>query len=514
MDAEIGPDLPGREEVEIDWPGDDLTEATQALFDAFTAISSDLDTQSVLHRIVSTACALTAAPRGVLGVLGYDGQVIERIEHEASPGDEGGPDVAAAMPAAVPDRPTLALEVPVRVRGTPFGSLILSGRRDSTPFTKRDELLVQALSTVAGFVIENARAYGLSERRRRWLEMFGELTDLLMPPITLTEALERIAAAVRTASGAESSSVVQVPEDGTPFSAASSGQVPALDAAEQTTFDRAVRTVVDTGEVSSMTLSDDLVVVFAPLRAHLTIPGVLVVVRHRRNHSDEFEERELLLSFADQAALALDRTQALEDREAMAVISDRDRIARDLHDVVIQRLFAAGLHMQSIKAAATPELKERIDQSVRDLDQTIRDIRGTIFELQTRPQHSLRSEIRDLVREYVPILGFAPSVQLDGPVDTSVDARVQQQFAAVLRESLSNVARHAQAGNASVEVRVTDTHLRLRVTDNGKGLPEERRESGLRNARRRAVMLGGHLDLWPQEPTGTAFIWSVPLDHP
>jgi signal transduction histidine kinase len=225
----------------------------------------------------------------------------------------------------------------------------------------------------------------------------------------------------------------------------------------------------------------------------------------------EVEERELLASFADQAALALDRTQALEDREQMAVISDRDRIARDLHDVVIQRLFATGLHMQSIRSVApNDELRERIDQSVRELDQTIRDIRGTIFELQTRPRSSLRTEVRDLIREQVPLLGFAPSVHTEGPVDCTLEPEVQTQMVSVLREALSNISQHARATAVSVHLQVTPTHLRLKVTDDGRGIPEDRHERGLRNARRRAMLLGGSLDLWPNEPSGTIFVWSVP----
>jgi signal transduction histidine kinase len=170
--------------------------------------------------------------------------------------------------------------------------------------------------------------------------------------------------------------------------------------------------------------------------------------------------------------------------------------------------------MQSIRQlATTDELRAKMDQNVRDLDQTIRDIRGTIFELQHRPQSSLRTEVRDLVREYVPVLGFAPSVQMHGEVDKSVEPKLQQQLVAVLREALSNVAQHAEAGSAAVDLQVTDTHLRLRVTDNGKGIPDDRQESGIRNARRRAVMLGGSLDLWPGDPQGTAFIWSVPFEQ-
>lgn len=527
---------------EADVPAEDnvhLEDSALALLDAFASISSDLDTRSVLKRLVASACELTCARYGALGVIGHDGRLSDFVVHgvdEAAadligdaPVGRGLLDVRldrlenlrledlAAHPESVglpPHHPgsTTLLRVPISVRGTAFGQLYLDEKCDGRPFSRYDELLVQALGSVAGFVIENARAYGVSERRRRWLELFGDLTELLMPPITLTEALERIAAAARDASAATSASVVQVPAKGIPFAAATSGEPFELTEAEQARFDSTVRTVVEQGEVIDLVLGEHRLAMMAPLRAHLTLPGVLVITHEHRSRPEELEERELLSSFADQAALALDRTQALEDREQMAVVSDRDRIARDLHDVVIQRLFATGLHMQSIRSAApNDELKARIDQSVKDLDQTIRDIRGTIFDLQTRPQASLRTEVRDAVQDLAPELGFAPSVEMSGPVDTSVDQQVQQQLVSVLREALSNVGRHAEASQASVELQVTPTHLRLRVSDNGKGLPANRTEFGLRNARRRAVLLGGALDLWPNDPAGTIFVWSVPL---
>jgi signal transduction histidine kinase len=168
--------------------------------------------------------------------------------------------------------------------------------------------------------------------------------------------------------------------------------------------------------------------------------------------------------------------------------------------------------MQSIRSAApNGELRDRIDQSVRDLDQTIRDIRGTIFELQTRPRSSIRTEVRDLVREQIPLLGFAPSVHTDGPVDGTLEPEVQAQMVTVLREALTNVAQHSEAQSVSIHLQVTPTHLRLKVVDDGCGIPDERHERGLRNVRRRALLLGGSLDLWPNEPSGTIFVWSVPL---
>ena len=251
--------------------------------------------------------------------------------------------------------------------------------------------------------------------------------------------------------------------------------------------------------------------VVIPLRAHLAPAGVLVALfdpgpRHAEDH-------ELLASFADQAALALDRAQAVTDREELAVISDRERIARDLHDVVIQRLFATGLQLQGVAmlAGRDADVAERLDAAVDALDDTIKAIRGTIFELQHRHGESLRAEIRSLVREYVPVLGFAPGVRTNGPLDTAVPARVREQLLPVLREAISNVARHALAESADVEVAVTDTEVRLVVADDGTGITGDLQESGLRNARRRAGDLGGRLDLTDNEPRGTVLTWRVPL---
>jgi signal transduction histidine kinase len=490
-----------------------LEDSAHALLAAFVAISDDLDTEGVLRRLVVSAREVTGARHSALGVIGPDGRLASYLADGGAQATrallEGAP--ASDLPYDVTGTGTDTLRVPIRLRGTVFGQLLLTGKQDGGIFCPHDELLVHSLANVAGFVLENARAHGVSEQRRRWLEMFGDLTDLLMPPITLADALERIAQAVRDASGAHSASVVQVPETGDPFEAAVCGTPIAVPPEDRPLFNQAVRTVVETGEVLDLPLHGLGTAVLAPLRAHLTMPGVLILTRSGRRQYGDVEERDLLASFADQAALALDRTQALEDREQMAVISDRDRIARDLHDVVIQRLFATGLHMQSIRSAApTDELRDRIDQSVRELDQTIRDIRGTIFELQTRPRSSLRTEIRDLVREQIPQLGFAPSVHTDGPVDSTLEPEVQAQMVSVLREALTNIAQHAGATSATVHLQVTPTHLRLKVTDDGGGIPESRHERGLRNARRRAMLLGGSLDLWPNEPTGTIFVWSVP----
>ena len=223
-------------------------------------------------------------------------------------------------------------------------------------------------------------------------------------------------------------------------------------------------------------------------------------------------ETELLVSFADQASLALDRAQAVSDREELMLVADRDRIARDLHDLVIQRLFATGLHLQGARRmAAGDDVKHRLDAAVADLDLTIRDIRSTIFALQHEHAGSLRADVSGVVKEYVPLLGFTPLVRTSGPVDTVVIPDTGAQLLAVLREALSNLARHAEADAAVVEVEALQGEVTLRVTDNGRGLPAERRESGLRNVRRRATDLGGAVRFLDEQPHGTRIEWTVPL---
>ncbi len=509
-----------------------------AFLRAIETISSDLDTTTLLDQLVLAACELAGSRYGALLVFGADGRLARFVTHGVDrrrqsrigplPDGCGLPGLNGHLSGTLrmddltqhprfhgfpADHPVLRTLIfaPIRVRGTEFGSLYLSEKADGAPFTAADQAQVQALAQVAGFVVENAHAYALSERRRRWLEMFGELNDALQPPLVLGSALLRVSSAVRIASGALAAAVVQVPEQGQVSVAAQSGDAEVLGAVTSE-MEQTVRSVVASGEVLETTLADEVTALVAPLRAHLAVPGVLVIAHEASRRPDYVEERDLLATFADHVALSLDRTQALQDREEMAVVADRDRIARELHDVVIQRLFATGLHLQSARTAATdPDLRARIEQVVVEIDQTIRDIRGTIFSLQRRPQDSLRAEVREVVREFVPRLGFAPSVQLTGRVDQGLGSQVQPVFLAVLREALTNVARHARAGSVWIDVRVVDEQVQLRVVDNGSGVPEERRESGLRHARRRALLLGGDLDLWPNEPSGTVFVWSVPL---
>lgn len=522
--------LPGEQTSEL--PGPAL-----ALLDAVVAISSDLDLHSVLSRIVVAACDLTGAQYGALGVIGSDGNLDDFVTHgidmelHRKIGDlPRGRGILRLLidepePLRLPDlrdhprsfgfpehHPPMStfLGVPVRIRGTVFGNLYLTEKRGGGEFTGQDERLVLALATAAGFVIDNARAYLLSERRRQWLEASAELTEALQPPISIDRALAKFTNSARSLSGASATAVVQFSDAGTTL-ATSDG--PAADRLPGLLD--LIATLVEQDDRSARiesTVADGLECVVVPLRAHLAVPSALVALFEEGHRITDLEERELLGSFADQAALALDRAQAMEDREELAVVSDRDRIARDLHDVVIQRLFATGLQLQGMRSiVVNPEVGERIEKAVDDLDQTIRDIRTTIFELQHRQGGSLKSQVRALVKEYVPVLGFAPNVRILGPVDNVVSSTLAQQLMAVLREGLSNIARHAIADQAEVEIAAAADELVLTVTDNGAGLPAERVESGLRNARRRAASHGGTLELRPGAPSGTVLCWRVPI---
>jgi two-component system, NarL family, sensor histidine kinase DevS len=514
----------------------ELSGSAQALLEAVMAISSDLDLRSVLTRIVEAATQLTDAQYGALGVVGSAGDLVEFVttgidedvraeigdlprgrgilgllidEPEAIRLDDlSAHPKSTGFPAHHPPMTTF-LGVPVRIRGTIFGNLYLTEKHGGAPFTPQDELLVEALASAAGYVIENARAYGLSERRRQWLEASAALTDALQPPVELGRALRQITQTARSVSGARAAAVLGL-GDGERM------RTVTTDDADADRVDAALDAIVATAGIGAgpdplELAADGLTAIVIPLRAQLAGNGALVALFDDDAAPEEFEERELLISFADQAALALDRAEAVSDREELAVISDRERIARDLHDVVIQRLFATGLQLQGIGMLATnPEVLERLERAVGDLDLTIRDIRGTIFELQNRQTGSLRAEVRTLVRDYVPVLGFAPTVRTSGPVDTAVPPRVREQLLPVLREAVSNIARHALADRAEVELHVGDREIRLSVVDDGTGFVDGSSESGLRNARRRAAMLGGTLEIGRLEPRGTSFVWRVP----
>jgi signal transduction histidine kinase len=226
-------------------------------------------------------------------------------------------------------------------------------------------------------------------------------------------------------------------------------------------------------------------------------------------------------TFANHASVALELADARAREQQIALLEDRDRIARDLHDHVIQRLFAAGLTLDGVVSSLAPEAAGRIGGVVNDIDDTIRQIRTSIFELrgQLGPQlGSARSRISEVVTEVTPLLSAAPRVRFVGAVDSLVPEAIADELVAVVREGLTNVARHSGATTVDLMLSATPTRVALDIVDDGVGIGETTRRSGLANLRQRAERFGGSMTLEPRAlipasagNQGTHLRWTVPL---
>ncbi len=501
-----------------------------SLADAIARISSGGTRTQSLERLLDAACGLSGLGCAALAILdrsGGIGEVLHRgltpeqaarigrmplgtgllheVAHAHEPlvyDDVPGTELAPGSPAGDHPGATSVIGVPVRSHGRTLGLLLLGDtelRARLLPTLAPD---LRALAGVAAYLLEIQQADSLAERRRIWLNQSSRLAAELQPPLVVDDALAMIATGALQASGASSVLIITVPTPGAPYPAAMGGATPVLDGRSTELLDAAVRAVAETQEPGEVALDNDQHALLAPLGEHLSVPSILVLLYPAQAAPDS-HETDLLGAFAEQAGLAMDRVQALQDRAAMAVVSDRDRIARELHDVVIQRLFATGLHLQKSRSlAGDPELKERLDLTAHDLDQTIRAIRGTIFDLREQPRQSLRATLRDLVAQHAPELGFTPTVHLQGPVDHPLTQATQDRVCEVLDQALSNIARHAQASSAQIDVHITDELVRVRVSDDGRGLSEDAVETGLASLRRRIAVAGGSLDLWAGGPGG------------
>jgi len=254
--------------------------------------------------------------------------------------------------------------------------------------------------------------------------------------------------------------------------------------------------------------------VLVPLGQAGDVRGVLTAGRRPGAMPLAPAAAEMLVTFASQAGIALELAEHRRQAERVAVFEDRDRIARDLHDLVIQRLYATGMSLQgAIGLIAAPDVARRVNAAVDALDETIREIRSSIFALQTRqPERpaGLRPRILQVADEMTSLLGFPPTLELAGPLDDSVPADVGDHLLRALREALSNAARHAGASKVEVQVRAQD-ELSLTVRDNGSGIKPGGRRSGLSNIGQRAVELGGTFRVAPAAGGGTELAWRVPL---
>jgi signal transduction histidine kinase len=425
---------------------------------------------------------------------------------------------------------TTFLGVPIRSRDAVFGNLYLTDRTDGRPFTAEDEELVSSLAATAGIAIENARLYEESRRRQEWLRASGEISrQLLDPEADYAETLHRIATSVKRLASADVVTLVR-PTDDDPndFEV-----VVATGAAERDLIglrypkcDSMAWQAMQQGHgirVEAVDQRPDIYLhlrpyvpvsqaMALPLRGEIGPRGAIVAGRIIPHAPFTDADLDMAEAFASQAAIALELNDARADQQRLGVLEDRDRIARDLHDHVIQRLFAAGLSLQGIAATVDNEaVDQRLTRTVDELDDTIRQIRTTIFALQEASSRSLRGTALAVVDQLSSLLPVRPDVQLLGPLDTIADEAIIADVEAVLRESLTNVAKHARAAQIRVSVEADNDRLALTVIDNGIGLGQGTRRSGLANLSRRAERHGGHLDVGNSSEGGLRLQWSIPL---
>ncbi|MFF7092557.1 GAF domain-containing protein [Streptomyces rubradiris] len=529
------------------------------LLEAVVSVGRELDLEQVLHGIVEAAAVLVDAEYAALGVIGTGGTRLSAfITYGVDAADIAriGPypeghgilgelirhpeplrlDKLSEHPASYgfpPNHPPMHtfLGVPIRARDRVFGNLYLTEKRGGLRFDEDDESLLSALAVAAGVAIDNARLYEESRLRERWLAATAEVSSSLMSGADQPEALALIAERARDISGSALAAVATPVQDAgalavelaigrqadahrglvLPVEGTLTGRAFAL-GAPVTSPDVARDERVTAGPPRFAGLGPAVAV---PIGREDRVRGVVLLARETGAADFSDKETELLTGFAAQAAVAMELAERRRDAEQIALLEDRDRIARDLHDLAIQRLFATGMTLQSAdRFIQHPQAAERVRRAVDDLDETIKIIRSAIFGLRADDRDEtpgLRARAVRVAGEATPVLGFAPSVRMAGLLDTHVPRETADHVVAVLSESLANIARHARADHADVALETDGTEVRLTVTDNGVGIPPGGRRSGLRNMAERARNLGGDLELGCPEGGGTRLVWHAPL---
>lgn len=537
----------------------------RGLLRANRIIVGDLALPVVLRHIVEAACELVHAPYGALGVIapgggleqfihvGMDDATVARIGH--LPDGKGllGALIDDPRPIRLrnirddprsvgfpPHHPPMAsfLGVPIRVRGEVYGNLYLTGH-DDAEVSAEDEELVTSLAATAGVAIENARLFDEARRRQDWLQASTEITRQLLSNEG-EEPLRVIARRLQQIADADAVNVVLPTADSQRLmvevaTGAGADQLTALSYPMDNTVSRLV---LDTGrpvligdlasdQRHTVHLSEVVPVgplMVLPLVGTQRVRGALVVGRLQGRPQFTDADLEMATTFANHAAVALELADARVDQERVTLLEDHDRIARNLHDHVIQRLFGAGLTVESVAAGMTTDRRAtRLTQVVDDIDETIRQIRTSIFQLRGPlgpDTGAVRAHLVAVAAQVAPLLGFEPRLTFVGPVDAVVPDAVLDDLEAVIREALSNVARHARAHVADVKVTATTSELTLELTDDGVGIGETQRRSGLANLRERAERRRGALDITSpvsdtttgEKQGGTKLRWTIPLD--
>lgn len=529
----------------------------QRLLDAVLAVATGLQLESTLRSIVQAAVELVDARYGALGVLAPNGR-ISRFVHVGiddetrammGPLPEGkgllGQLIVDPRPLRLvdlhthrasvgfpPNHPPMRsfLGVPVRVGDAVFGNLYLTEKADGAEFSTADEVVVEALAAAAGIAVQNADLYEQARQRQQWLEASAEIRAELLSGASEEDALRLIAQRTMELTRSDYAVIVLGPEPDTgEFVVKAQCGEDEIDMLGYRTGPRhpLLTGVVEGGAVVLTELSDRMggnsgfpwqhygPTVAVPLRSHDAVTGVLVVLRLVGQPTFEAGEVPLLTSFAEQAALALELGEKNRAQRQRDVYADRDRIARDLHDHVIQRLFASGLALQStLRRIDDAGARSRVQQAVEDLDATIREIRTSIFDLHTAGEPSgmsLRRALLDTATEAAAGSPIVPTVRINGAVDTVVPPDVGAHAVAVVREAISNAVRHGRPTAVTLTVEA-GAELVIDVLDDGVGIDPGRARSGLGNLEQRATESGGTLSVRAEPAGGTRLLWRVPLN--
>ncbi|MEU0146560.1 GAF domain-containing protein [Streptomyces sp. NPDC006288] len=543
----------------------ELTARVPQLLEATRSVGTGLELHATLERICETAAELAHARYAAIGVVDEPGEslrdfITHGVPEETARAIGHPPDGHTGLLGALiqegvsirledleadprfvgfpPGHPRMRtfLGVPIRVQGKIFGNLYVMEKEDGEAFGHDELHLLRVLATEAGIAIGHARTYDAARQRERWIDGSVAVTTALLSGGDADEALAVVAEQARRLADAEAGIVLLPAEEGGLEIVAVAGNKPSASLGVIIPPHSPVVAALLRGEEVFLDdpatdprmitrLSDQFGPhMLLPLRSGGRVLGALAIPRARGGRPFTETERTLAVHFAAQAALALKLAEAQRDRERLAVYEDRDRIARDLHDLVIQRLFATGIMLEGAqRRSGVPAVREGVGRAVDELDVTIQEIRTAIFALQqdaAEAPSGLRTRVlREINMAAVP-LGFKPTHRFFGPVDLLVGELVGKNLIAALREALSNTFRHARASRVDVAVDATAVlpdgrdAVRLSVADDGVGIPDGGRRSGLRNLARRAETLGGASWFEPgagEDGGGTTVIWQVPL---
>lgn len=524
-------------------------ERLRGLLRANALVAGELSLPLVLRKIVAAARDLVGARYAALGVLGRDGE-LEQFVHagidEELAGrigdlprgqgilgllirkpvplrlaDLSGHPASAGFPPGHPPM-TGFLGVPVRISEEVFGHLYLTERSQGGEFTADDEQLAIALAAAAGAAIANARRFAESERRRRWLDASAKLTPLLLSgaavqPHALITQLAAAAADADFATLAVPHGADQVIVAGVTGELAA-GMMNQVAALADSLAGQAIRTgkpSLVTGEGRQAAAAalgagtGPLIVV--PLAADEQVRGALLLGRLAARPGYTDTDLDMAAAFAGHAAMAMELAQARADQIILAQAEDHDRIAGDLHDHVIQELFALGMTLQGHAARADPATAERVNGYVDTVDEIIKKIRTSIFGLHQPHQVSagLPARVMEIIDEHTAQAGFTAGIRFAGPLDPGPDEALAHDILAVTREALSNCARHAHATAVTISLVLQDELITLDITDNGRGPGTPARSSGLSSMRRRAERNGGTFQLTTPANGGTHLAWTA-----